>query len=212
MPRHWLGGGVPWARPGDGRCWLRQEALSGQAMAPSILCGQRAPGQSMEGETSVGGVPPTGHVTSPVPPPPGSLPWSPWQGGARPLLLAQHHHVAIISLWVASLPGGWGLCAGPGSVSGGGLCTGLGVGCQWSRWSGSPRKWGGREGRGGRVLPCSGGHPQGATAAGVLGQGARAQVGREGTSRKSLSHTDEMALIPGGEKGPASSPFSQLQC
>ena len=93
-----------------------------------------------------------------------------------------------------------------------GLCKGLGVGCQWSRWSRSPRKWGGGEGRGGRVLPCPGGRPQGATATGILGQGAHAHVGREGTSRKSLSLTDEMALIPGGEKGPASSPFSQLRC
>ena len=118
------------------------------------------------------------------------------------------HHLSLGGL----SPWRLGTVCGPWLCVRWGLCTGLGVGCQWSRWSGSPRKWGGREGRGGRVLPCSGGHPQGATAAGVLGQGARAQVGREGTSRKSLSHTDEMALIPGGEKGPASSPFSQLQC
>ena len=96
-----------------------------QAMAPAILCGQRAPGQSAEGETSAGGVPPTGHVTSPVPPPPGSLPW---RGGARPQLLAQPCRVTIIRLWVASLPGGRGLYAGPGSASGGGLCMGLRVG------------------------------------------------------------------------------------
>ena len=69
-----------------------------QAMAPAILCGQRAPGQSAEGETSAGGVPPTGHVTSPVPPPPGSLPWSPWRGGARPQLLAQPCRVTITHL------------------------------------------------------------------------------------------------------------------
>ena len=149
-------------------------------MAPSILCGQRAPGQSVKGKTSGGGVPPTGHVTSLVPLPPGSLPWSPWWGGACPLLLAQHRRVAIISLWAASLPGGWGLCARPGSVSGGGLCTGLGVGCQRSRWSGSPRKWGGGEGRGGRVLPCPGGRPQGATATGIRVRGHKPKWGGKG--------------------------------
>lgn len=124
-------------------------SLSGQAMAPSVLRGQRAPGQSVEGETSVGGVPPTGPVTSPVPPPPGSLPWSPRQGGARPLLLAQHHRVSIIPLWAASLPGGWRLCAGPGSVSGGG----------------SARVW---------ELVVNGADGQGAQGSGVVGKGEEA--------------------------------------
>lgn len=78
-----------WGPVGKARGWaVLAEAggsLSGQAMAPSILCGQRAPGQSTEGETSVGGVPPTGHVTSPVPPPPGSLPWFPGSTELAPL-------------------------------------------------------------------------------------------------------------------------------
>ena len=142
-----------WGPVGKARGWaVLAEAggsLSGQAMAPSVLRGQRAPGQSVEGETSVGGIPPTGPVTSPVPPPPGSLPWSPRQGGARPLLLAQHHRVSIIPLWAASLPGGWRLCAGPGSVSGGG----------------SARVW---------ELVVNGADGQGAQGSGVVGKGEEA--------------------------------------
>ena len=43
MPRHWLAGEVPWARPGDGRCWLRQEALCLGRRWPHPFCVAREP-------------------------------------------------------------------------------------------------------------------------------------------------------------------------
>lgn len=116
-PRRWLAGGSPCEGFWRGGCWPRYVVLLRQAMVLSTLCGWRALGHSVEGGTSVGGVFPTCHVTSQVPPLPGSLPWSPWLGRAPPMLLAQHRWGAIICLWVASVPGGWGQCAGPDSVS-----------------------------------------------------------------------------------------------
>lgn len=117
-PRRWLAGGFPCEGFWRGGCWPRYVAVLRQAMVPPTLCGWRALGHSVEGGTSVRGVFPTCHVTSQVPPLPGSLPWSPWLGRAPPMLLAQHRWGAVICLWVASVPGGWGQCVGPDSIQG----------------------------------------------------------------------------------------------
>lgn len=146
-----------------------------QAMAPAILCGQRAPGQSAEGETSVGGVPPIGHVTSP-----GATSsrkptlvflagWgtSPAPGPALPC----RHRLSLGGL------SPWRL----GTVCGPWLCVRWGALHGSESWSSTekrvtePKEVGSAGGRGAGVLPCPGGHPQGPMATRPSGEGGDKQ-------------------------------------
>ena len=212
MPRHWLAGEVPWARPGDGRCCLRQEALCLGRRWPHPFCVAREPLDKawrakrqweeflpqalllprchLLQEACPGLPGRVGHVPCSWP----SITVSPSSLSGRPLSLEAGDCVQALALCPA------------------GALQGSGSWLSMEQMVREPKEvgWWGRERRQGPALPwrtSSGSHSHGHS-----GSGAHAHVGREGTSRKSLSLTDEMALIPGGEKGPASSPFSQLRC
>lgn len=190
--RPWLAGGVLGARPWGGRCWLRQAALwAGDG--PIHFVWPESPWTKREGQNVWGRS--SSHRPCYFP---GAT------ASRKPTL------VSLV---------GWGMSVAPGPASAcrhhlslGGLSPWrLGTVCapwlcvRWGALHGSgswlsteqmvrePKEvgWWGRERRQGPALPwrtSSGSHSHRHP-----GQGAHAQVGREGTSRKSLSLTDEMA-------------------
>lgn len=163
-----------------------------------------------EGQNVRGEVLPTGHVTSVVPLPPGSLPlvslvgWGnvrcSWPSIVSPSSLS----LGSLSPWrLGTVCGALALCPWGGSAD-------LGVGCQRSRWSGSPRNWGGGEGEeAGSCLALEDVLREPPTGVRVRAHAQARRRGQAGSRFPSLTRWPDSWW----REGPASSPtFSQLQC